>query len=148
MKTTKTKESLSLNPTIVINISDLKDLNKLAFVKAIIGTKCGYFKKLRGYDELADMFIISDAGTKFVGYDNQLKFKYSDIKLEPRLAMNEDFLVSFDYENCVGDEVIVNTSGDTKFTEYNYEAWLNIGLGEIKPSLNWIEENFEVFDEV
>jgi len=146
MKTTKTKESLSLNPTIVINISDLKDLNKLAFVKAIIGTKCGYFKKFRGYDELANMFIISDAGTKFVGYDNQLKIKYSDIKLENRLALDEDFMVSFDYEHPIGDEMTIATISDIRLSLADYDAWLNIGVGEIKLSLNWLEENFEVFD--
>ena len=140
-------------PILIIKSEDLKDPKKLAFVKAIVGSedKDGYIL----YGDVGGLGLLmarwDDCHQVIDSWvDGGLQIKISDIKLEPRLLIGENVVVE-------GEEVGDNEIGKVISCETRRGCdvyWLGIedygqelyGKKFIKPSLQWLKENFEVIE--
>lgn len=134
-----------MNEILIIKSEDLQDPKKLAFVKAIVGSK----------DTSGDLFIgvnlrnctfCDDSGKTYL---IEIRIKISDIKLEPRLLIGEDVEVIYDFEiqDNSDDGYGIDRFMGTLCAKA-YEHYECVGCGDrINPSLQWLKENLEVVGE-
>jgi len=122
---------MSKEQTLIIKSEDLQDPKKLAFVKAIVGSKYRG-GDLVNYCDLTGLFIEWVDGLEFRGSPS-LEIAISDIKLEPRLLIGEDV-------RCDTFVDGVGTIDWCKITPRNICMYSE----NATPNLQWLKENFEV----
>jgi hypothetical protein len=128
-------------PTLIIKSEDLQDPKKLAFVKAIVGSMLADNVGSNLVGIWGKRFCLGDA----LVYEINLKI--SDIKLEPRLLMCEDVEVEVNgvramIETVSRNKIWINT--ENNMVVRSLAKNLIFKPYELKPSLQWLKENFEV----
>ena len=134
-------------PTLIIKSEDLQDPKKLAFVKAIVGSK-----DVDGDDLVFVGWLWSDTQPfhvfiheySEVSYLEEIRIKISDIKLEPRLLIGEDVPCTGQFNGTNVDDEIKGRVGWCIDDEMLLVNGYGVLENSIKPSLQWLKENFEV----
>jgi len=146
-------------PTLIIKSEDLQDPKKLAFVKAIVGSHSADNNQSKLVFVQTGIHIPFLLTSIFVNtFVEEVHIKISNIKLEPRLLIGEPVNVSF-YDDgvCLTYEgqltkIDFIEGGDVEFDIWpsdcdypqEFQECSVSDLEEIKPSLQWLKENFEV----
>ena len=129
-------------PTLIIKSEDLQDPKKLAFVKAIVGSKDVFGDTFIGLGKMSAMrhFVFEVPEGLDSNIFERIKIKISDIKLEPRLLIGEDVEVMAEFWGEYTQSTVRNLISSLDAHEYGRSK----GHTTFKPSLQWLKENFEV----
>lgn len=128
-------------PTLVIKSEDLQDPKLYNFVKALIDS----------IDVDGDQFVGASEFEFYFRYGcpskKELKIAIADIKLEPRLLIGEDVEVMCQEDSFNDDAPFLSerlTYNLISGISGSYDVGRGIDIDSIKPSLQWLKENFEV----